>query len=86
MLELFGLFLVFGPPFISAANCKAHWPYGEYIPILFCWVASLAIGIGVCWLTSLLVPRYLPVFTGIAAYWYAYYRMEETFRRIMSGK
>ncbi len=86
MGELFGIFLVFGPPFISLGVAKTRWPHTDLLPIFFCWLASLAIGIGVCWLTSLLIPLYLPVFTGLAAYWYAYYRMEENFRDVISGE
>ena len=81
MGELFLAVLVLGPPLVSVVATNGGGYMGrEILPIFFSWIASAAVGIGVGWLTSLLVPLYLPVFTGLAAYWYAYYRMEENFR------
>lgn len=80
MLELFGIFLIFGPLFISVVNSSPR----DAGVILICFIVSVGIGIGVGWLTTLVFPAVAPI-TGLAAYWYSYYWQEPIFNEFMKN-
>tara|TARA_Y100001001_G_C7953921_1_gene290047 strand:+ start:645 stop:902 length:258 start_codon:yes stop_codon:yes gene_type:complete len=69
-------FVVLVPVVIAAVNSQ----YTEAPWLLFSTLISLVFGVFVGWITSLLVPLYVPLFTGLLAYIWLLYRLNGQFR------
>ncbi len=68
--------VVLVPVFIGAVNSR----YTDAPWLLFSTLISLVFGIFVGWITAFLVPLYVPLFTGLLAYIWLFYRLNGQFR------